>query len=484
MTVLDSEARLEALAREGARRGAERLHYERNADDAPPITATPFILPDPASLPRRAYLMAGTILRGELTTVLAPGGVGKTTITLGFGLSLATGLDLFNRRLPEGAVRVWIWNLEDDRIELARLLSAACILHGITAADIDDRLFVDGLDQSLCMAAETSGGARVVAPVMEAVSREIKRRKIDVLIIDPFVSSHSISENDNGAIDAVAKAWKRLAQDTGCAVVLVHHTRKTGGNEVTVEDARGASALTSAARVALTLNPMREDEGNRFGITDPAERRTLIRVDAGKTNRAPPEAAQWIKLHSIDLGNGDGLHVGDKVGAAGNWTAPDPFDGIVTRDLYNVQMAIAGGEYGQSAQATDWAGYAVAEVLGLDAGDEAVKVRIKALLKTWTATGSLVVETRRTTKGRDKPCLVVGKWVDPATLPTPKSGVGTSGVSGETQAPEPTPPPPLYMGVGGGVGEEPPAPSSGELSEPETVEACAVCGGVGCEYCR
>lgn len=49
------------------------------------------------------------------------------------------------------------------------------------------------------------------------------------MIVDPFVSSHTVRESSNEAIDAIAKRWKRLAQETGCAVVLVHHTKKRAG---------------------------------------------------------------------------------------------------------------------------------------------------------------------------------------------------------------------------------------------------------------
>ena len=84
----------------------------------------------------------------------------------------------------------------------------------------------------------------------------ITERAIATVIVDPFVSSHAVRENSNEAIDAITKRWKRLAQETGCAVVLVHHTKKLGDREATAEDGRGAVALRDAARVVLTLNGM------------------------------------------------------------------------------------------------------------------------------------------------------------------------------------------------------------------------------------
>src|SRR3546814_2606501 len=68
-----------------------------------------------------------------------------------------------------------------------------------------------------------------------ALVDEMKDRGIDHLDVDPFVSSHSVEENDNGAIDAVAKEWVSIAQQTRAAVSLTHHVRKPRSEEHTSE---------------------------------------------------------------------------------------------------------------------------------------------------------------------------------------------------------------------------------------------------------
>ena len=106
----------------------------------------------------------------------------------------------------------------------------------------------------------------VARPVIDAIKATVSENKIDVLVIDPFVSCHRVSENDNSAIDTVAREWADVADATGCAVELVHHVRKVGDVEVTVEDARGASALLSAVRSARVLNRMTQDEAEKAGV--------------------------------------------------------------------------------------------------------------------------------------------------------------------------------------------------------------------------
>ena len=66
--------------------------------------------------------------------------------------------------------------------------------------------------------------------------------KFDVFTLDPFVSTHHVSENDNMMIDAVAKTFGRIAGKANVAVEAVDHTRKLGGAAATIDDSRGASA--------------------------------------------------------------------------------------------------------------------------------------------------------------------------------------------------------------------------------------------------
>jgi len=221
-----------------------------------------------------------------------------------------------------------------------------------------------------------------------------------------------VRESSNEAIDAIAKRWKRLAQETGCAVVLVHHTKKLGGREVTAEDGRGAVALRDAARVVLPLNAMSQAEADELGISDPVLRRSLVRIDTGKANRAPPDSATWIKLESQCLNNGDGKEPADYVGVACLWEKPDVFHGLGTWHLYQVQQRIGAGQWRDSAQAKDWVGHVVAQVAGLSIDQD--KARIKAILKTWKRNGALKVENLPDKNGDERPFVVVGDPVDPS----------------------------------------------------------------------
>jgi AAA domain len=379
------------------------------------LRATPYRWPDPASLPRRQWLMGHWLLRGEVTAIIAPGGTGKSTIGNTMALCLASGRPLLGKPLHRGPLGVWVYNLEDGTDELERQMAAASAFHGIGPDDCGDRLYLDsGLAQPLCTANQDRDGYTLAEEVFAQLAATICDQRIGAVIVDPFVSSHGVQESSNEAMDAILKRWKRLAQDTGCAVVLVHHTRKLGGREVTAEDGRGAVALRDAARVVLPLNPMGDKEAEELGIADPALRRSLVRIDTGKANRAPPDAATWIKLESQSLDNGDGLKPADFVGVATLWEKPDVFHGLTTWHLYMVQQGIAAGDWRESVQAKDWVGHLVASVAGLSA--EADKGRIKAIIRTWRKNGALAVETRPDKNGDERPFVIVGDPVDASQI--------------------------------------------------------------------
>ncbi len=382
------------------------------------IRATPYRWPDPRSLPTRQWLLGHWLLRGEVTAIIAPGGTGKSTIGTALALSLASGQPLLGKPLPRGPQSAWIYNLEDSQDELDRQVSAACLFHGLTPTECANRLCVDsGLVQPLCTATEDRDGFAIAEDVFAQVAATVRERAVSVVIVDPFVSSHAVRESSNEAIDAIAKRWKRLAQETGCAIVLVHHTKKLGGREVTAEDGRGAVALRDAARVVLPLNSMSQAEAEELGITDPTIRRSLVRVDTGKANRAPPDVATWIKLESQCLDNGDGSEPADYVGVACLWEKPDVFHGLNTWHLDQVQLRVAAGQYRDSVQAKDWVGNVVAQVAGLSVDRD--KARIKAILKTWKRNGALRVENLPDDNGDERPFVVVGERVDAADVGRP-----------------------------------------------------------------
>ena len=353
------------------------------------VKASPFKWLDPATIPRRQWLYGRHYVRKFISETVAPGAYGKSTLAMTEALAIVTGRPLLGV-IPDERANVWIWNGEDPMEELQRRIVAAALHYEIDPTEIAGRLFVDtGRETKIIIAEQTRTGAIVARPIVDAVIATIKANAIGLMIVDPFVASHRVVENDNPAIELVAATWAEIADVTGCAIELVHHARKTDGAEITVDDGRGGSALLAKVRSARTLNGMTDDEAARAGVDN---RRSYFRVQNGKANLSPPpDKANWYRLESFDLGNGGDGQPSDSVAVVTRWTWPDAFDGVTVSDLRAVQTAIAAGRWRESTQAKDWAGHAVANVLKLDATNKAHRAKIAGLLKTWISTGMLVV---------------------------------------------------------------------------------------------
>jgi hypothetical protein len=367
------------------------------------MIATPFVWRDPSLIPPRPWVYGQHLIRKQVSVTVAPGGVGKSSLTICEALAMVSGRELLGDWIAPN-LKVWIFNLEDPRDELDRRITAAMQHHNVAPDAIAGRLFVDtGRERSLCTAIQTREGVQIIKPEMDALATEITARGIDVLIVDPFVSSHQVSENDNGAIDLVAKEWARLADRCNCAIELVHHTRKTNGVEASTEDGRGATALLAVARSARVLNKMGDGQKADAGIKDdPA---TYFAVTRDKANLAPASKRVWRRMASVRLANGD------DVGVAEEWEWPDTFIGMSVADLLAVQKAIEGKHPRYSDQAKpreDWVGVIVAQTLGLNVTTD--RKRIKRMIEDWLKSGALVKGKKLDDRRHLVPTVEVGEW--------------------------------------------------------------------------
>jgi hypothetical protein len=365
------------------------------------IMATPYVWTEPESIPPREFLYGRRLIRKYATATIAPGGVGKTALEIAEALSMVSGKALLGVKTEQ--LRVWLWSLEDPRDEMKGRIQAAGKHYGLTKADIGDRLFLDsGREQSLVIAEAVRNGFAICRPVVDALIAQLKEREIDVLIIDPFVSCHRVTENDNNAIDGVTKEWARVADAANCAVELVHHVRK-GEQEITVESARGGGSFGDACRMVRVINRMTKEEADKAGVDN---HRLYFRTYIDKNNLAPPaETSEWYKLVSVDLGNGPfGPNVvgGDSIGVVDNWYWPDATQDLTGRDFEAVAFAIRKGNWRADVQAKDWVGWAIAKALGHDLNRRADKAKVKQLIAYWIKTGALVVVEELTAKREKK----------------------------------------------------------------------------------
>ncbi|EHL99353.1 hypothetical protein HMPREF9946_03115 [Acetobacteraceae bacterium AT-5844] len=373
---------------DSARQRTMGLHVIQSSDK--PLNIRPASLRDPRSIPPRRWLYGTVVVRGYVTVVVAPGGVGKTSWSMAVAASVAQGKGIIGDHVHTQA-NVLVCNLEDPEDEFDRRLAACMIHHNLDNEDIGGRLFVlNGRERRLVMASLDIDGMTIVYPDKDAMMAKIRAENIGLVVVDPFVNSHELEENSNPHINAAARTWAEIADATGCGIILVHHTRKnaTAGD---IDSARGASALIGASRVALTITAMAPEEAAEFGIPE-KDRRLHIRVDDGKANLSPPaDKARWMRLVSINLGNGTPEYPkGDNVQAIEQWEPPSVWKSLSNEDCNAALDAIQdgptpGSKYtssraGRGAQ-TRWAGRVLMNMFDLNDA-QATKV-----IATWLRTG-------------------------------------------------------------------------------------------------
>lgn len=267
---------------------------------------------DPANIPPRNWIINKYVQGNYITLIAAAGATGKSIFTLSLAVSVALGKDLLDLGTTVQG-NVLVINNEDDDDELDRRLAGIFKFHRIKNNEITNRLYLKSGYGGRITVSTNSGQTVMRSPDVEKIITEIKRCKIKLLVIDPFVSTHQEQENDNTALDEVMGYYRQIASETGVAIVLVHHTRKNGDESDSfagdVDSMRGASSTKDAARLCFTLSKMGKKFASKHGFND-GERHQLIRLDDAKNNFTLTDGRpKWLKLESVNIANGEWLGV-------------------------------------------------------------------------------------------------------------------------------------------------------------------------------
>lgn len=382
-----------------------------DAPEAAPDWPTLYDMFDEASIEPRRWIYAHHYLRSFVSVLASAGGIGKTSLQIVEALAIVTGRPLLGEEVKE-KTNVWLVNLEDPMGEMQRRVVAAMRHYGIKPEEVRGRLFVNaGRDFSLKFGIQTRDGVLPNTKLVEYLCEKIPQKQIGCCFIDPFVNAHAINENDNMAVNAIVAEIRRVADETKCAIGLVHHIRKGNGDEASIDSVRGAGSLIGAARAARVINRVSPDDAARLGI-DETEARSLMRVDDGKANLAPPAAAAvYRKMEGVKIDNGEW------VGVAVPYKLPDAFEGVSAKDARAIQRlaanALESGEpYRESSQSPKWIGLAVADLIEVDISDKAERHKVSSIIKTWIKTNVLAVGRAVNSKtGREYPTIIPGEWI-------------------------------------------------------------------------
>ncbi len=217
------------------------------------------------------WVVDKTIARGGITFLVARPGAGKSLLAYYIAACVLTGTPVFGLlAVQQGAVA---YIDLDGRKSIARMRAIAA-LHGIGLDDGDIAVL------PLYIGAQRSS-ADLRDPIMlQATLDELAAiPNLTLVVLDTFSDLHHGKEgNPDDMTDTVAGAVE-IATHFNCGVLIIHHARKNGGNEL--EDVRGASSIVAKADAVFILKTEREEDDNPGKLT-------LLQRKARLTEEARP----------------------------------------------------------------------------------------------------------------------------------------------------------------------------------------------------
>lgn len=356
--------------------------------------------PTLAAIPKRPWAVPSYLMLGSVSVLSGQGAGGKSSLVVAWTLAMAKG-QAIGDFVPPRAMLAVNYNVEDDQDEQRRRYSAAMLAQNVPG-DVVRRIIRCGPYDIGTLFERDEKGRLVGTEALQRLAKLVSESGADVLICDPLAELHTEEENDNTAMRAVVAAFRSMAKRLDIAILLLHHDRKGTNAPGDMDRMRGASAITGAVRVMLTLTTMSQEEADKFGIP-PEDRRRHFRVDGAKSNYAIASDAEWWKLTGYDIPNGE------TVAAAMPWQAPSLFGslpmGVIVQALDSLAAGRPNGDlWSPRKEARDgWGGRVLADIAAV------TDSQASEIIKQWLKSGVLKIEKFRNSNRMERDGLTVDR---------------------------------------------------------------------------
>lgn len=267
-------------------------------------------------LPPRPHILRGILVRGEVTALLAAGGVGKSLLGLVTAVHLALGRPFLGHENCVGPAKSVIYNAEDSLAEMSMRLHAICTVMQVPFDQVQPhiRLISGKRDRQTGVAGVrlriVTGGNQPTRDdeAVQSLISAAREPGVALIALDPVNKLHTVNGNDNIAMTFVMDVLEFIAEESDTAVLISHHIskpsagRRTAGN---ADASQGAAAIVNGARTVLTLAAPEDEDAARYALR-PQERQMLIRLDGAKNNRGLLGSEPvWLRKVGVKLWNGE-----------------------------------------------------------------------------------------------------------------------------------------------------------------------------------
>ena len=153
---------------------------------------------------------------------------------------------------------------------------------------------------------------------------------------------------------------------------------------------------------------MTKEQGKEYGVDNYKRFFRITPADKVNIDVTSP-SDQWFERIDYTLPSGKRRPV------TVSWEPRGLFEGFTAKDTARVREAAASEDHADwraSKQSADWAGYRIADILGMDTPDKGTRERdrVKKMIVAWVKEDVLRKDNRRIEAERkDRPCLVAGE---------------------------------------------------------------------------
>jgi AAA domain len=244
-------------------------HKLRAAIDADKSRPTPIRFLDVAAMvaappPPVAWLAPPVLPRASLTAIYAPGGDGKSLFAAALACAIAQGSEVAGIACDDVGTTLYLDGENGEHEIWRRVHTLGMPSEGVRVAD------ASGFD---------------LRRDLDYLAELVEEQRPDLVVLDSFRSlTPGLDENDTKQTAAVLDPLRRLAHQSGAAVLLIHHANKAG------RDFRGASSIRDSVDVLWHL-----------GRHDDDQDRTRRFLTCRKMRVAAEPDRMWLRLE-IDRG--------------------------------------------------------------------------------------------------------------------------------------------------------------------------------------
>lgn len=245
------------------------------------------------------YVLPG-LPEGHLGLLVGQGSIGKSFLALELAISIALGRSIMglDDLLPCGnGGRTTILFGEDDRAIVQNRMHSIMQLVGFSDREralLDERMRVMSLAGDDLRVVQTEARTLSTGAFAEKLYRHCHGQRL--VFVDPLIRLHDADENDNSAAAHLMLILARIARDTKCAIVLLHHVGK--GDRGGWQAARGASAIVTSVRWQMNMSPPSPEDIERHSLSEAAAD-LFVKVGGVKMNYAERRVDSfWLKRHA------------------------------------------------------------------------------------------------------------------------------------------------------------------------------------------